>query len=73
PYTRNLHPLSPVEWRCVIRFPNEQPTFSNHFALPVKIIDDVPLQVVLGNAAWDLKGEFLNSARRLKRALSGKA
>ena len=71
PNTQNLNPVNPVSWKRVIRFPNEQPLFSRHFALPLKPAGTLGLADTLGNLGWDLRGELVHSARAIKRTLLG--
>lgn len=73
PHTRNLNPVSPVAWPRAFLFPNEQPDFARHFALPLLTKSHIDLADRMGALAWDLSSELRFAARDARRAISGRS
>jgi len=65
--TRNLSPTDPTGWHRAIEFPFLQPSFAEHFNLPVQPSKKLPLSVLLENRLFDARVETLSALRRIKR------
>jgi hypothetical protein len=69
--SRHICPTYPWYWRRAIRFPYPQPDFAHQFALELDRPDLRPASVTLGEIAYDARVVAHESARRVKRLLSG--
>ena len=64
--TKNLHPTYPGIWRQAIRFPLEQPKFSEQFSLEINYKNS-EMAYRLKNIIYDAKFNIRDKARLLKR------
>lgn len=66
--TKNLHPIRPRDWTRAVRFPREQPNFSDQFQLRFDHYEP-SLRDRISEAAWDLRAHASDGVERLKSIL----